>query len=296
MKLLIAGIPESNNLQKTLKTLYSEIIYIKNEKDALKTDTKDIHTVICNNLFLYHEISDFKSLRIIHLTSAGLDKVPLSYIKKNNIKLYNAEDTYSIPISEWIILKILEIYKNSRFFYNNQIKKIWEKDRQLSELTDKTASIIGCGNIGIETAKRLSAFGTEIIGIDIKYKKSPYINKFYKDINKGLESDIIILSLPLTKETDKIINQEKIEKMKDNAVLINVSRGSIIHEEALIKALRSNKFKGIALDVFQEEPLPKDSPLWDFDNIIITPHNSFISDMIIPRLNQIILKNLRKSL
>jgi phosphoglycerate dehydrogenase-like enzyme len=108
------------------------------------------------------------------------------------------------------------------------------------------------------------------------------------------KSDIVILTLPLTDQTHHMMNKYRFEAMRDGSALVNVSRGGVINEADLIEALRVNKFLGVALDVFEEEPLNQDSPLWNFDNVIITPHNSFISDKVNERLFELIIKNLNE--
>lgn len=294
-KLILTGAFKSNQEQlNKLEELGYEITFIQDERIPLNFDVSEIEAIVCNGLFLYNDISKFKSLKVIQLTSAGLDRVPLDYIKENGIKIYNARGVYNIPMAEWVILKILEIFKKSKFFYKNQEYHKWEKQRELLELTDKTALIVGFGNVGFEIAKRLKAFGVNIISVDIRKVESDYVDESFliRDIDKALEkSDIIILTLPLTDETRHIINKEKIEIMNEHAVLVNVARGGIIDEDALINALNKGKFLGVALDVFEEEPLVE-SLLWDFKNVIITPHNSFVSDKTNERLFELIVKNL----
>lgn len=130
MKTLITGalkISEEQILE--LEKLGLEIMYINDETKKIEIDVKDIEFVICNSLFLNNDIKEFTKLKYIQVTSAGLDRLPLEYIKQKGIKLFNARGVYSIPMAEWTILKILEIYKNSKIFYKNQENKIWEKDR-----------------------------------------------------------------------------------------------------------------------------------------------------------------------
>ncbi|TYQ15977.1 UNVERIFIED_CONTAM: phosphoglycerate dehydrogenase-like enzyme [Acetivibrio alkalicellulosi] len=279
-----------------LVNLGYEIIFVQDERVCLDFDVCDIDVVVCNSLFLYNDIREFKKLKIIQLTSAGLERVPLDYIYDHKIQIFNAKDVYSIPMAEWIVLKILEIYKRSMFFYKNQEKQKWLKNRDLIELTDKKALILGFGNVGSEVAKRLKAFGVYTIGVDIRMVESDYLDKSFliSDIDKILEiCDIVILTLPITNETRHIINKDKLEMMKDNAVIVNVSRGDLIDERALIEVLNNGKFLGVALDVFKEEPLGE-SPLWYFKNVIITPHNSFVSDKVSERLFRLMTYNLRK--
>lgn len=298
MKILITGALKCSDTQiQEIEKLGHECLFLQNEKDDIDSNKEEIEAIICNGFFLYHKIEEFTNLKFIQLTSAGLDRVPLDYIKKNNIQLYNARGVYSIPMAEWTLLKILEIYKNSRFFYKNQENKRWEKDRKIQELNGKVATIVGYGSVGSEIAKRLNAFNVKINIVDITEKKDEYIEKFYNinELEKAMQTtDILILTLPLTEETEGIINKNNLNKMKDGSILINISRGKVIDEKDLINVIKANKLKGIALDVFEDEPLSENSELWDFDNIIITPHNSFIGANNNKRLFELIMKNLKK--
>ncbi len=297
-KLLLTGsFNYSQDQLNKLENLGYEITFVQDERISLDFDVSSIEAVVCNGLFLYNDISKFKSLKVIQLTSAGLDRVPIDYINENGIKIFNAKNVYNIPMAEWVVLKILEIYKKSKEFYKNQEKHKWEKKRDLLELTDKTASIIGFGSVGYEVAKRLKAFDVKVIGVGRRNIESDLLDEYYliDDIDEVLnKSDIVILTLPLTEETQYFIDKDKIKHMKDNSVLVNVSRGGVIDEAALIEAIQCGKFLGVALDVFEEEPLSKGNLLWDYDNVIITPHNSFESDRINERLSELILSNLRK--
>lgn len=294
-KLLLTGAFNYSQEQlNKLENLGYDITFVQDEKMSLDFDVSEIDAVVCNSLFFYNEISKFERLKVIQLTSAGLDRIPLYYINENGIKVFNARGVYSIPMAEWAVLKVLEIYKKSKFFYKNQDQRKWEKHRGLLELTDKTASIVGFGDVGSEVAKRLKAFGVNVIGVGRREIKSEYLDGFIliEDINEALmKSDIVILTLPLTEETRSLINKDKISIMKDNAVLVNVARGGIIDEAELIDGLNEGKFLGVGLDVFEEEPLGE-SPLWDFENVIITPHNSFVSDKVNGRLFKLMLENL----
>lgn len=296
MKTLITGalkISEEQILE--LEKLGLEIMYINDETKKIEIDVKDIEFVICNSLFLNNDIKEFTKLKYIQVTSAGLDRLPLEYIKQKGIKLFNARGVYSIPMAEWTILKILEIYKNSKIFYKNQENKIWEKDRNLLELSGKKVAILGYGSVGQEIAKRLKAFDTTITAVDIKSVEDDNIDNYFNisDIDKILPAeDIIIITLPLTDETRGLIDFDKISIMKKNAILINISRGNIIKEKDLVKALKDRKILGAVLDVFENEPLSKKSELWNLDNIIITPHNSFVSEQNERRMYKVILKNI----
>jgi len=280
---------------KKLKSLGLDILFVEDERTPLQIDCSEIDYVVCNNLFLYNDITKFKSLKFIQLISAGIDRAPLDYIEENGIELFNAKDVYSVPMAEWVVLKILEIYKKSKYFYKNQTEHKWEKNRELLELTDKTVAIIGFGSVGREVAKRLKAFDVKLVGVGRNIVKSYLLDEYYsiEDVDRILKkSDVVILTLPLTDDTRHLIDKDKISIMKEDSVLINVSRGGIINETALIEAIKSRKFLGVALDVFENEPLKTDSIVWDFENVIITPHNSFVSDKVNERLFELITRNL----
>jgi phosphoglycerate dehydrogenase-like enzyme len=300
MKLLLTGsFSYTEDQLELLAGLGYQVSMLPDERVTDGLDVADTEVVVCNNLFNHIKIGEFKNLKFVQLTSAGTDKIPENHLKKAGIQLETARGVYSDPIAEWIVLKILEICKNSRYFYAAQKKKQWIKDRNLMELNGKTAAIIGYGSIGVETARRLHGFKMHVTAVDSRLPGSDemqWINSIEKPENLDMvlaEHDIIILTLPLTRETRQLINRRRLDTMKDDAILVNVSRGAIIDERALIRVLKNKKFAGVALDVFEEEPLPDKSPLWKFKNVLVTPHNAFISDRTRQRMFDLIYKNLR---
>ena len=298
MNILITGaIILNENFKKNIIELNNNIIFQQNEKDELLCDYSWVEGVICNSLFLYHDITKFKNLKYIQLTSAGYDRVPLDYITKNNIKIYNAKGVYSIPMAEFVISSVLQIYKQNRFFNDNQKKHIWEKNRNLLELFGKNVCILGCGNVGTECAKRFKAFECNVYGVDINIYQNKYFDEIIniKSLNEILpKGDIVVLTLPLTSLTKHLFDKNMFNLMKENAILINISRGAIINTDDLINY--SSKLNAIILDVFEEEPLNENSPLWNMSNVIITPHNSFVGENNNARLYKLILNNLRENI
>lgn len=298
MRILVTGATKfSKNQMQELENLGFDIIFIQDEREKIDFNVENIEGVICNGLFLYNDIKIFEKLKFIQLTSAGLDRVPLEYIKEHDIKLYNARGVYSIPMAEWTILKILEIYKKSKYFYENQTNKEWIKDRNILELNGKTATIVGYGSVGYEVCKRLYPFDVKINVVDIAEKNDEFINKFYyiNDLKEAMKNtDILILTLPLTKETEGIIDKEKMNSMKNGSILINIARGKIIKETDLIEMLKTEKFRGVALDVFEEEPLKTENELWNMENVIITPHNCFVGENNNSRLFEVIKNNIKQ--
>ncbi|CAH2214726.1 phosphoglycerate dehydrogenase [Tepidibacter aestuarii] len=280
-----------------IKELGYEIVYM-NEKEIFNNENiNDIDALVCYNPFEKIDMEQFTKLKLIQLSSIGIDQAPIDYIKRNNIILSNNRGGYSIPIGEWIILKILEIYKNSLYFYKNQDNKVWKINTKLLELYNKNVGFIGTGTIAIEAAKRLQGFGVNIQGLNTSGRDVEYFDKCFSidDMDEFLSKcDVVIVSIPYTKKTHHLIDAKVINKMKDNCVLINIARGSIINELDLVDEIKKGKFLGVALDVFEQEPLSKESPLWDLDNVILTPHNCWISENRNNRRFEVIYENLKR--
>jgi len=258
---------------------------------------EDVEILVCYNPFKTLDISKMKMLKWIQLSSIGIDQVPMEIVRKNKIMLSNNRGGYSIPMGEWVVMKVLEIYKKSRLLYQQQDKKLWKMNKDVLELYGKTVAFIGTGSIGQESAKRLQGFDVNIIGVNTKGTPVEYFDTCYSitELKKVLaKSDVVILTIPYTEATHHLIDEAELKAMKSEAVLINVSRGSIINEKALVKHLQEGNLMGAALDVFEEEPLPSTNPLWDFDRVIITPHNSWISELRNDRKYRMILENMKQ--
>ena len=298
MNLLVTGAfacTESDLNQ--LRKCGHEVIFMQQEKSPLPCDASWVEGVICNGIFLSHPIEHFTNLKFIQLTSAGFDRVPMEYVKEHNIEIHNARGVYSIPMAEFVISGILQLVKRSRFFYENQKQHIWEKSRTLGELAGKRAVIVGAGNIGSEVAKRLKAFDVTVVGIDITTDERPYFDKIelLATLDEQLKTaDIVVLTLPLTDDTKGIFNKSKFDLLKYGAIFVNIARGQLVVENDLIDALNEKRLSGAVLDVFDTEPLEKTSPLWDMENVIITPHNSFAGSGNNGRMSNVIMMNLEK--
>lgn len=250
---------------------------------------------VCNGLFAFHDIDRFSNLRYIQLTSAGLDRVPVARIQEKGIVLHNAAGVYSVPMAEFALTGVLELYKEGRFFAENQRLHRWEKHRGLRELAGKQVLILGCGSVGTECAKRFAAFGCRVTGLARTGREQPFFDRIQTmdrlpDILP--EADIVVLALPLTEDTRHLFNDDMFARMKQGSVLVNLARGAIVDTDALIRCLEST-LSGAVIDVFETEPLPGDSPLWDIPNLILTPHNSFVGEHNHARMMELTLRNLR---
>lgn len=293
MRTLVTGTLQATTEElKQLEDLGLEITFQQNEQDEV-INPEQFEAVICNGLFVYNAIEKFTGLRYIQLTSAGTDRVPMEYVSEHGIELHNATGVYAAPMAEWTIMRLLELYKNADKLFKN---RGWVKDRTWRELCGKTACIVGFGSNGREIAKRLKAFDVKVCVVNRTKKESPFIDEYYplNELDKALgKADIVIVAIALTDETRKLMNSERFAAMKDGAVFINAARGALLDESALTDALRE-KLYGAALDVFETEPLPDDSPLWQIENLLISPHNSFIGENNHARLMSVVMQNLAK--
>ena len=297
MNLLITGAWRHGLQQRqAIAAMGHQVWFLQNEQDPLPLPYDAVEGVICNGLFLHHPIEEFTSLKYIQLTSVGFDRVPMDHVREKGITIHNARGVYSIPMAELALGGVLQLYKQSRFFAANQAACRWEKHRGLLELAGKTVCIVGCGDVGAECAKRFAAFDCRVLGVNIRPKRSPYFEKIYllEQLDEILpQADIVVLAVPLAKETEHLMNDARFAAMKDGAVLVNIARGAVVDTGSLISALRT-RLGGAVLDVFEEEPLPGDSPLWQMENVIITPHNSFVGEGNAHRLWRVIRENLER--
>lgn len=293
MNVLVTGAFQLNSVEREQLEAAGHKVFVHGDERATVDCPERYEAVVCNGLFLYNPIENFTNLRLIQLTSAGLDRVPLDYIRAHGIELHNAAGVYSVPMAEFAVCGILQLYKQSRFFAANQAQHKWEKHRGLLEISGKRVCILGCGDVGREIAKRLKAFGCHIIGVNRTVRVLPDFDEVFpldKLAETAAACDILVCCIALTPETCGIVGKEIFDRLHDGAVFVNVARGALADEAALTKWLQSGG--RAVLDVFKEEPLPETSPLWDMENVILTPHNSFVGEGNRARLWETIKENL----
>ena len=294
MNVLVTGAFQLNSEELAALESAGHRVFVHPDERIPVEQPERYEAVVCNGLFLYNPIERFTNLRLIQLTSAGLDRVPLDYIHAHGIELHNAAGVYSVPMAEFAIGGILQLYKQSRFFAANQAQHKWEKHRGLLELSGKRACILGCGDVGREIAKRLKAFGCRITGVNRTVRVLPDFDDVLpldKLAETAAACDILACCIALTPKTRGIVSEEIFGRLHDGAVFVNVARGALADEAALTKWLQSGG--RAVLDVFEEEPLPESSPLWDMENVVLTPHNSFVGEGNRARLWETIKENLK---
>ena len=294
MNLLITGAwNDGKNCMDEIKAMGHQVVFLQYEKDALPCAYDWVEGVVCNGLFLSHPIENFSNLRYIQLTSAGFDRVDMDYVAAHGIEIHNAHGVYSIPMAEFALCGVLQLYKQAAFFRENQRQHLWEKHRGLSELCGKQVLIVGCGSVGNECAKRFAAVGCRVTGVDLFPREDSLYDRILplEQLDEALKTtDVVVLTLPLTEQTKHLINDERLGLLKPTAVLVNIARGAIVDTGALLRYI--DNLGGAVLDVFEEEPLTESSLLWDKENVILTPHNSFVGEGNSMRLKEIVLSHL----
>lgn len=297
MNLLLTGCFKYSEIQmESLRSLGYTVYFMQQEKDELPLEAAEVDATVCNGLFLSHDIDTFSRLKLIQLTSAGFDRVPVEKIKECGIELYNARGVYSTPMAEWAVFRVLEHYKQGWFFCKEQEAGRWTKHRGLREVAGIKVAVVGAGNVGMEVAKRFQAFGAETTGFDIHTNETIGFDHMALMETFGervCEYDIVVITAPLLPSTRGLISREVLLAMKQDAILVNIARGGLIDEQALCEVLTERKDLFAALDVFETEPLVEKSPLWRMDNVAISPHNSFVSNGNNARMFKVMYENLK---
>ena len=299
MRLLLTGAWRAAEAwSPKLQELGHETRFLPREQDPLPCPPDWPEGVVCNGLFLHHPLSDFRSLRLIQLTSAGLDRVDAGQIRQRGIRLYSARGVYSVPMAEFALAGVLSLYKQSRFFASRQRAHLWEKHRGLRELQGRRVTVLGCGSVGTACAERFAALGCRVSGVDLFPREAPCFERILplERLDSLLpQTELLILTLPLSPETRGLLSAARLALLPPDAILVNISRGAVADEAALTDALRCGRLSGAVLDVFETEPLPADSPLWDMEHVILTPHNSFVGEGNDARLAELILNHLQNA-
>lgn len=241
-------------------------------------------------------IAQLPQAKWLHSFSAGVDRILTPTVADSEVILSNSRGVHATPIAEHIIAFMLNFSRGFHKTYHNQQKHVWEKDQTLTELRDSNVLIVGLGEIGSEAARLAHAFGARVRAVVRTPRDAPeYVEHLGSSAELDLmlpQSDFVVITLPHTSETHHLFSMQKIALMKPSAVLINIGRGGIINEADLVGALRNNVIAGAGLDVTEVEPLPADSPLWDMDNVIITPHHSGLSHRYMDRAIELLCKNI----
>ncbi len=240
-------------------------------------------------------IESMPRLNFLQVFKAGVDNLPLKELQKKGVLVSNVRGIHRNSVSEYVFGCILSLSLNLFAFRENQKDKVWFRNINREELFQKTIGVIGAGSIGREVARKAKAFGMYTLGINFTGRPVPHFDRVYPPggISELLaSSDFVLMALPLTEATRHFMDDRKFAMMKPDSCFINIARGRVVDEQALIRALERKKIRAAVLDVFEREPLPADSPLWAMQNVILTPHIAGVSPVYMERAMEIFRHNL----
>ena len=275
MKKIYTFIPLKTEHKKILESSSSncEFIHLGLIKPTLE-QVKDANVIIGN--IPVDILKNIPDLEFVQLNSAGTNGYADNPDFPKNVALANASGAYGVAISECILAGILTLMKHIPCYIKNQYNHEWKDEGSVKSIYGSNILVLGLGDIGKEFSKRAYAMGAHITGIKRNVKDKPeYIDKLctmdslYEELEKA---DIIVSSLPGSKSTYHLLNEKALNYVKKQPIFVNVGRGTLIDSCVLEKALKENIFSGAYIDVTDPEPLPKDSNLWNINNLIITPH------------------------
>jgi phosphoglycerate dehydrogenase-like enzyme len=250
------------------------------------------------------QLAAARKLRWVHSPAAAVHTLIFPELVASDVTLTNAREVHAPVVAEHVMALLLALAKRIPDCANLQRRHIWgqqalwEQQPRPREIAGDTLGIVGLGSIGREVARRAKAFGMRVIGTrERPQKPADRVDTIYgpKELPKLLaEADFVVLAAPITSNTKKLIDAAALAHMKPSAYLINVGRGALVDERALAEALRSRRIAGAAVDVFDKEPLPVESELWDVPNLLITPHSAGLTEKLWDRHYLLIKENVRR--
>ena len=271
----------------------------------LEEEIRDAEVVI-TSLLRPEQLAAARRLRWLHSPAAAVHQLLHPEFVASNVVLTNAREVHAPVVAEHVIAQIFALAKQipacvryqQQGVWGQQL--IWDTTPRPQEVTGATLGLVGLGAIGKEIVQRATALGMKVIAVrEHPEKPSDGVAAVYspQEIEKLLsQSDFVVLAAPVTPGTQRLINAQRLAQMKPTAHLINVGRGALVDETALAQALRAKQIAGAALDVFDQEPLPADSSLWQLENLLITPHTAGFTEKLWERHTALIAENLRRYL
>ena len=213
----------------------------------------------------------------VHVNSAGVDDFPLEEYKDHNITLTNSSGIHSTSVGEHVLAMMIMLARQFPQFNTAKHRHEWidlNWDDQFC-IDGESVCVLGLGGLGGGIVERADKLGMTVTGVRRQEEPVPHVEEVYTSdhLLEAIESaKFVVVALPLTDETHHLIGRKEFKRMRDDAYLVNVGRGSVVDEDALIDAVQNGDIAGAGLDVFSEEPLLEDSPLWDLENVVLTPH------------------------
>lgn len=245
------------------------------------------------------DLASMPRLRWIQTGGAGNDWLIRSpEIANSDVMVTNGSGVAAVPIAEHVLAMMFALSRQIPRFTKSQLDHEWYRGERLAEVDGSTMGVVGLGAIGEKTAEKARGLNMRVLGLRRDpTRSSPHVDRMLgpDGLMELLEvSDWVVLASALTSRTRGLIGEPELRTMKDTACLINIARGALVQEEVLVRALREGWIGGAGLDVFEREPLPSDSPLWDMDNVLISSHYSHSTPHYNDRLAGVFIENLRR--
>jgi phosphoglycerate dehydrogenase-like enzyme len=232
-------------------------------------------------------------LRWYHAMSAGVDDLMIpEVLGRRELDITNGSGAYDQPVAEYVLATILAAAKQLPTSYRAQLRHEWQSYRDIADVRGATLVVVGMGSIGSALANLARSIGMRVVGVRRTAGKGSVPIEQLADV--VAEADYIAVCVAFTPETRNLIDAKIVERMRPSAWIINVSRGAVIEESALLAACREGRIGGAALDVWWTEPLPPESPWWDLPNVIVTPHRAALSPTLHQRSLELLAENLRR--
>jgi phosphoglycerate dehydrogenase-like enzyme len=279
-----------------------ELTFVRVDRDGnFDGDPSDAEVYLngfkLKNTTLHKVLAAAPKIRWQHTPSSGVNHILTPTFLQHDIVLTNGSGVHAIPMAEFVLNFILYHAKKVKKLQQLQTDHEWSNWLELEELYNKTLLIIGTGTIGKEIALRAKAFGMQIWG---SRRHPEPLSNFDKIVGANEwrsllgEADYVVVATPLTPETKGLIDAEALRLMRPSAYLINIARGAIVDESALLTALQEGWIAGAGLDTFETEPLPPENPLWSLHNVFVTPHCSALTPQLRQRIVALFLDNLAR--
>lgn len=294
--LILAWLAE--NLKKALEPKFPELSIHAAVEEENAQDIIEDADILMTFRISDELISRASKLKWLHAMTTGVDYIMRLPSLRKEILITSTHGIHAPQMSETAFILMLALSRNFQQIIRNQDQRIWGR-WPMKLLFQKKVGILGMGIIGEEIARKCKAFDMTVLGIDIIKKEIDTVDSFYGPedlLQVAREVDFLIVVVPFTPQTKKIIGAEAFSCMKTTAFLISIGRGETIDEEALVHALKKGEIAGAGLDTFCTEPLPKESPLWGMKNAIITPHVGGMCDIYWKQALPIVEENLRRYL
>lgn len=303
MKLLITHELTPQQLELVRLTAREHLVVYTRERDLALSEARDADMALLG-AFAREVLETAVNLKWAHIPWAGVDSL-LDVLRKTQAVVSCGKGLFDAPMADHVFALLLTLTRCLHYFLRYQMAGVWRREVPGDTLTDlqgKTMGIVGLGSTGREVARRAAVFGMRVLAVKRRpaaLSEEPVDGLFigYEGLRLMLpECDVVVITAALTPQTRYLIGQNELASMKRGAILINVARGAIVDEKALVEALRSGHLAGAGLDVFEEEPLPLESPLWHLPNVVLTPHVGGLSERTRQRVFERFLDNLRRFL